>query len=273
MKTAWIFPGGSARAVYTAGTLYGLCETDLKKPDIIIGCSGSAPTSLCYVSGQKEVIKNVWCRSLSNRNFLSFLRIWKVLNVDYLIDDVLKKHNPLDMENIKNSPVLVYLPVTDSETGEVVYFSNKMNVDLYEVSRAAVSVPFWTNLFSLKGVLINNKYYSDWSPSARFQMHVRKAMSEGATRIIVFDNYHENDNPTGYFFSKLFIFFRNQKFRSKQFSYFKEIEGFTVPSGVEFVLFKPKYALKMSRWNNDNANANSVFERGYHDVLQDKGLI
>ena len=72
MKTAWIFPGGSASAVYTAGALYALSKMDLPKPDMIIAASGSAPTSVCYVTGQPEIIPKVWLESLSTRKFVNF---------------------------------------------------------------------------------------------------------------------------------------------------------------------------------------------------------
>ena len=115
MKTAWIFPGGSARAVYTAGALYALSKMGLKRPDIIIAASGSAPTSLCYVSGQYEIIPKVWLECLSTRKFVSFWRFWKIVNIDYLVDFVLKDKNPLDMDKISGSDVLVYIPLTNKD--------------------------------------------------------------------------------------------------------------------------------------------------------------
>jgi predicted patatin/cPLA2 family phospholipase len=273
MKTAWIFPGGSARAVYTAGVMYALGEMKLPKPDILIGCSGSAPTSLCYVADQKETIRDIWCESLpDNRKFLSFLRFWRMLDVNYLIDEVFKKGHPLNIEGIKNSPTHMYLPVTDSNSGELFYFSNKDDVDMYEVSKAAVSVPVWTNLFSFKGVLINDKYYSDLPPSARYQLHVQKALQEGAQRIVIFDNYHEKDNPTGYFFSKFFIYLRNNKFKRRQLNYFREIENFRVPSNVDFILFKPETKLGMSRWNDKKNNTIKIFNRGYQETIDNNKL-
>lgn len=274
MKTAWIFPGGSARAVYTAGVIYALSEMNLPKPDIIIGCSGSGPTSLCYLSSQREIIKNVWCESLSDGNFLSFKRFWRIMDINYLVDFLLKKKFTLNVKGIKDSTITAYMPITDSLTGEIKYFSNKMDIDILEVARASVSVPFWTNLFSTRGVSINGRYYSDCPPAARFQLHTKKAISEGATRVIVFDNWHGEDNPSGYFFSKLFIrFMKNRKFRERQMEYFKEINSFEEPKDINFHIFSPIRKLAMSRWNDDGGNAKKVFDRGYNETINNKKLL
>jgi len=272
MKTAWIFPGGSARSVYTAGVVYALSEMKIPKPDIIIGCSGSVPTSLCFLAEQRDVLKSGWCDSLEPGKFLSFWRFWKMLDVDYMVYDILRDKLGLNIKAAKESPVTAYFPLTDSKTGEIEYVSNRQNIDLFKVARAAVSVPFWTNLFSTKGVFINGKFYSDCAPAARFHLHVKKAMEEDAKRVIVFDNWCQEDNPTGYFFSKFFIYLKNNNFKKRQLSYFKEIENFSPPSNVDFILFKPKVKLGMSRWNDSLSNAKNIFQRGYSETLNNDKL-
>jgi predicted patatin/cPLA2 family phospholipase len=272
MKTAWIFPGGSARAVYTAGSIYALCDLGISRPDIIIGGSGSTGNCLCYVANQKEIIKEVWCNRLSTYNFLSFWRFWKILNIDYLIDIVLKKDNPLNIKEIVNSSIIVYLPVTDSKTGEIEYISNKMDVDLYEVLRASISVPIWTNLFSVMGNFVNGKYYSDSPPSARFQLHIQKAIEEGAKRIIVFDSWHHDDNPTGFLYAKIYTYMRNREYKERQLSYIKQIENFVPPKNVEFVHLYPLKKLNMSRIETDNDNARKIFNQGYDETFHNEEL-
>lgn len=272
MKTAWIFPGGSARTVYTAGSLYALCEMPVQQPDIIIGGSGSAGTCMCYVSGQKEIIKEIWCKSLSTKKFLSFWRFWKILNVDYLVDTVLKKENPLNMEKITKSPILTFLVVTNSISGEIEYISNKDGVDMYEVMRAAVSVPIWTNLFSVMGTLIRSKFYSDSPPASRFQIHVKKAMYEGAERIVIFDNWHPDDNPTGFLYAKIYTYFRNKEYKKRQLAYLKEIENFSPPQNIELIYLHPSKKLAMSRFEIDNVNANKIFSQGYSETINNNLL-
>jgi len=200
MKTAWIFPGGAARSVYTAGAIYALGKIKVVPPDIIIAASGSAPTIVCYITGQYETIPKVWLESLSTKKFVNFFRLWKIVNIDYLIDVVIRKNNPLDIEKLQTSGIEVYFPLTSSATGEIVYFSNKTELDIWEVLKASVSGPIVSNLFSLKGTKVGSEYFCDSTSASRFELHVQKAINEGATNIVVFDNWHRDDNPTNYFF-------------------------------------------------------------------------
>lgn len=271
-KTAWIFPGGSARAVYTAGAMYALSQMDIRKPDMIIAASGSAPTSVCYITGQYEIIPKVWLESLSTRKFVSFWRFWNILNTDFLIDTVLKEKNPLNMKKLADSNIKAYFPLTETRTGKIQYFSNKMNVDFWEVMRASVFVPISTNLFSIKGVKINNQFFSDSSPAGRFHLHVKKAIEEGMERIIVFDNWHDDDNPIKYFKSKAFAYLRGAEFKKNQLAYFREIAQFSPPRNVEFIKISPKEKLGMSRFEIDNENARKIFKRGHDDTFNNEKL-
>ncbi len=272
MKTAWIFPGGSARAVYTAGALSAVCDMNLPRPDVIIAASGSAPTSVCYITGQYNIIPKVWLESLSTKTFVNPWRFWKIVNIDYLIDVVLKQKNPLDMAKLSQSDINLFIPLTDSGTGMIEYISNKTRLDMWEVLRASISVPIFTNLFSLKGSPVGDKFFNDSSPAARFQLHVQKAISEGATRVIVFDNWHPDDNPTTYFVSKMFACIRNSRFRKNQLNYIGAVEKFSTPNNVEFIKISPTEKLGMSRLEINNANARKIFKRGYDDTFNNKKL-
>jgi len=245
---------------------------NIKKPDIIIGCSGSTGTSLCYLADQKEIIKEVWCNSLSTSKFLSFWRFWKILDINYLIDFVLKKENPLNMKKISKSEIVAYFPLTNSKTGEIKYFSNKMGANLYEVMRASISVPLWTNLFSIKGNFIDDAFYADSIPASRFELHIQKAVEEGARKIIVFDNWHPEDNPFPYF-AKLFTYIvKNKEFKKNQLNYFRRTKNFSIPKDIEFVKLIPSEKLSMNRWNIDNENARKIFQRGYDDTFNNEKL-
>jgi predicted patatin/cPLA2 family phospholipase len=196
------------------------------------------------------------------------------VDIDYLIDFVLKKNNPLDIKKVVESKIYIYIyiPLTNSATGEVEYFSNKSGADIWGVLKAAVSVPFCTNLFYVMGNRVNGKLYSDSSPASRFQIHVQKALNEGAECIIVFDNWHPDDNPNGYFLSKLYTFMRNNIFRKNQMNYFREMENFSAPKNVNFLKIIPSAKLAMSRYEIDNTNARKVFQRGYEETLSNDKL-
>lgn len=252
--------------------MYVLCKTDVPKPDIIIACSGSAATSVCYVSNQCETIKEVWCNLLSTKKFVNFWRFWNIVSIDYLVDVILKKKITLNIKKMIDSPIEVYFPLTNSINGKIEYISNKMKLDFWEVFRATKTVPIFTHLFSIKGVLINKKYYSDSLASTRFQLHVDKAIKEGAKRIFVFDSWHPDDNPSKFFFTKIFVYMRNSKYRKNQLNYLKKIKNFSIPKDVEFIRFSPKTKLGMSPLEINNKNAREIFKRGYEETIKSKKM-
>ncbi len=252
--------------MYTAGNLYALSKLDIKKPDILIGCSGSAPTSICYLSGQDEIIKKVWLESLSTKRFVNLLRFWKIVDIDFLIDEVIRKNNPLDIKRFQESEVLALFPLTNTKSGEIEYISNRDNVDFWEVIKAAVSVPICTKL-SLRGSKVGNNFYSDSAGASRYQLHVAKAIEEGAERIVVFDNWHASDNSRGYFFSKLAAWLGNSLYRENLLGHIHEIQDFTPPTNVEYWRIGPTKKLKMGRFEIDNEEARRVFQDGYDDII------
>jgi len=267
-KTAWIFSGGAARTVYVAGGIYALAKSNLPKPDIIIAGSGSAGTSLCYITGQHEVIKKVWCEDLFTRKFINFWRFWKIVDIDYLIDTILYNNNPLNIDAIKNSDIEIYFPATDSKTGKIKYFHNHDIEDMAQVLKAVKSSPFFTNLFSIKGKKIDNKYYSDSIISSRYQFHIKKALAEGAERIIVLDSYHHNDKYNKYFFSKLYARIRNKEFKKNQLTYIKEIENFTKPYNIEFIKISPRKKLGISLFGASKEEGIKIFNKGYKETIK-----
>lgn len=271
-KTAWIFSGGAARTVYVAGGLYALCKMNLPKPDIIIAGSGSAGTCLCYVTGQHEVIKKVWCEQLYTKKFVNFWRFWKIVDIDYLIDTILYKNNPLNVDKVKNSDIEIYFPATNSETGKMKYFHNHDVDDLAQVLKAVKSSPFFTNLFSVKGKKIGDKYYSDSIISSRYQFHVKRLLEEGVEKIIVLDSYHPGDKYNKYFFSKLYARIRNKEFRKNQLSYIKEIEDFVKPHGIEFIKISPSEKLDISLFGTTKEEGNKIFDKGYRETINNEKL-
>lgn len=272
MKTAWIFPGGSARGVYTAGAIYALSKIKISSPDIIIAASGAAPTVVCYITGQQEIIPKVWLESLSTKKFVNFWRIWKIVNIDYLIDTVIRQNNKLDIDKLVKSKIQWFFSITDSKTGVIEYVTNNTHFDIWQALKAIVSVPILTNLFSFKGNYVNGKLYSDSVPGSRFQLHINKAIEEGAERIIVFDNWHKEDNPVNFLYSKLFNYLRNFTYRENQNRYIKEIENFSIPNNIQFIMISPEKKLAMGRFEIDNDNARKVFQRGFDDTINNESL-
>ena len=95
-KLALILSGGGMTCAYSAGATVGLVDKyNFKNPDIAIGSSGGAGTLAYYVAGQYDAIRNIWTNLLATRKFINSLRFWKIIDIDYVIDVVFTKQEPL----------------------------------------------------------------------------------------------------------------------------------------------------------------------------------
>lgn len=190
-KTAIICIGGGMRSAHGAGFLYALAtKLGITEPDIIIGTSGNAGNVLYYTSRQYESAVHVWCDGmLSTSKFISLLRPWKILNVDYLVDTVFKQHEPLNIEALLGSAIDWYVPATDTETGKARYFGKTDHPDVYELLRVAKAIP----IFYRKRIVIFGKTYFDGEMGPTVADHLHHAISRGAKKIlIVNDNTPKN---------------------------------------------------------------------------------
>ena len=86
--------------------------------------------------------------------------------------------------------------MTDSETGELKYFSDRDHIDFFELLRFANTAPFFSGLFGNKKLLVGGHRYFDTRISSRPPSNIEKAIALGARKIVVLDNYHPKSSWT-----------------------------------------------------------------------------
>jgi predicted patatin/cPLA2 family phospholipase len=153
--------GGGMSACYHAGVIAALKEKfGFKKLSRVIATSGAAATYSYLISGQDHILRPTWIELVRSRRFI---KLWKfppgkrVIDLDYLIDGVIKDRNALDLRALKGSPVKFEIGVTDVKTGEPLFFSKDSPVDFFEVLRASCCVPY----FARNDVTLNGRSYCD----------------------------------------------------------------------------------------------------------------
>lgn len=183
-RIAIVCSDGGMRCAYSAGALYALARVyGLQQPDIAIATSGSVGSLLYYLTGQYEAIREIWTERLSTPRFISFLRPTKIMDVDYLVDEVFKKQVPLQSEALHSVETQYSIPITDIQTRAVRYISNTDTVDIFEVARAAKAIPF----FYGRNVRFEHNLYADGAISIQFEETLEKARDLGAEVIIAID--------------------------------------------------------------------------------------
>jgi predicted patatin/cPLA2 family phospholipase len=200
-KTAMILIGGGMRSAYSAGFLSALANNpSITKPDIMIGSSADSGNVLYFCAGQYTSFKRVWTDLVSTPKFISVRRPFKIMDVDYLIDTVFKKQEPLIISNVLSSKIEWFIPVTDVDHGEVRYVSRNDSLELFEVLRAAKAIPILYNKkIPLASSTLTSRYI-DGEFGATLNTHIECAINAGATRIFILKN-----NPAWKRYRKIII--------------------------------------------------------------------
>ena len=141
-KVAIVVSEGGMSCAYSVGVILGLVDKyKLTDPDIVIGASGSSGIVAYFVARQYEEGRNIWENLLSTKKFISFARPLKIIDVDYVIDEIFKKQEPLNIEAIRQSKTKLLIAATNITKGDTEYFSNQN--DIFEVLRASNAILFF----------------------------------------------------------------------------------------------------------------------------------
>lgn len=181
-KLAIVCAGGGMSCSYAGGAMVALAdELKLTQPDFIIAASGSAGTAMYYMTGQQERIRRIWTDYLSTDRFFNLRRFGKMMDVDYLVDEVIREREPLDLEKLSQSQTRYFIPVTNARTGEGRYIPCSDRVDVFELLRATKALPF----FYGRKVMIDDEPYVDSGFKITKEDGIVKAKELGATHVLV----------------------------------------------------------------------------------------
>jgi len=269
MKTAIVLSGGGLSCSWSVGAVLGLAEKfKFKNPDILVAGSGSAGTGAYFCSGQLRSIENIWGNLLSSKKFLSFARIGKIMDIDFLIDEIFKKADPLDVSKLQNSKINFQIAATNAKTGKVKFFSDFRKFDIFEILRASKALP----VFYGKKVKVKKEKFSDGRFSSRVDLLLQRAIFFGAEKIIAI-------NVSGSYLPGkiLFDFYNSLKNKIKRQEFFaknlRRVKNFQMPSHIDFLELKPrKEKLNLKPFLNCQKNLQKNIAAGRAEVFENKNL-
>ena len=243
---------------YSVGVILGLIDKyKLTDPDIVIGASGSSGFLAYLVTKQYKEGRNIWANLLSTKKFISFSRWNKIMDIDYLIDEIFKKQEPLNLEAIKQSQIKLLIATTNLTTGDTEYFSN--HDDIFEVLRASKAILF----FYGKKVRLGEDMYVDGGIVTSFEDSINKAKELGATKILAIDNINEGLGAV--FYLRVYKLFHPRLTKINLGSKF-------IPDDSTF-LFKPSKKIPVTgAMDNDQQHLKETIKIGYDDVINNKEL-
>lgn len=176
-----VLQGGGMRGAYSAGALvrlidYGFASNTFEH---IVGSSAGAMNGAYFMASDTKAA-NIYTDKLTNKNFVNLLRTEKRVDIDYVVDDILKQQLPLSIKNLEDSYSELHIILTNALTGRKEIISDhKLFIEIYEELRATAALP----VFYDKRVLVNNKWYIDGGVSDLLPIDVAHQL--GCTDIVV----------------------------------------------------------------------------------------
>jgi predicted patatin/cPLA2 family phospholipase len=196
-RPALVVQGGALRGVYSVGALAALEDLGLREAfSFVIGSSAGACNGAYFLARQANEGIRIYVDDLSGPEFVSFRRLGKIVDIDFLVDVAVKQRHPMNIDELKKCPIPMYTVLTDAQTGMEHIVSSHDDYDPREVIRATAAIP---GLYNRK-VKLGTSFYVDGGIANNVPL--AEAFSRGAKEVIVVltrgRGYRRNGHGLGY---------------------------------------------------------------------------
>ncbi len=192
-KIALVLFGGVMAGIRGGGALFALSDMGLLYVfDEVYVTSAGFPNVSYMLSDDKQRGLSVYYQDLIDKRFINFWRVWKIMDVDYLMS-VFERRKRIKVEKILEGKTKVFVQLRNVDTGKIEYLEvHDFSIDgFFKLLEAAISVPY----LHLGSVEVNGGRYVDPAsfPKDSFP-YIRKAVDSGATDVLVV--YNDADQKT-----------------------------------------------------------------------------
>lgn len=179
-KIGLIVEGGGMRGVFAGGALLALEELGHSSSfDILYASSSGSCASAYFLSGETQKGLSVYLEDLTGFKFIKPWRLTKIMDIDFLVDEVFRKRKRLNQARLKNNRTELKIYVTDAETGKPECFTNRDGVNILKVIKASCALPIWYN----RAVKVGNITAVDGN--ALKALPIDSAITDGCTDLLV----------------------------------------------------------------------------------------
>lgn len=176
-----VIQGGGMRACYSACAIVPLIQYGFNDTfEHVVGSSAGAINGAYFLSSDIETLSDTYADDLTNKSFVNLLRREKKVDIDFLVDSIMKHKRPVNVPKLLKSHSILHIVMTDAKNGKKVVLSDHQKfAEIYEELRATAALP----LLYDKPVLVNGKWYIDGGVSDLLPVDV--AIKLGCTDIVV----------------------------------------------------------------------------------------
>lgn len=183
-KLVLVIEGGGMRGVVSGGMVTALDELGLHDTfDMVVGTSAGALAGAFFLARQPRMGTSIYYEDLTGREWLDYRRGIKgapILALDYLFDELMADHKPLDWAAVIDSPAPLHAIATAWPSYEKTVFGGFRTPDeLRSALRASARIPVITG----EPVEVDGSLYIDGSLSESIPMQT--ALDFGATHLLV----------------------------------------------------------------------------------------
>jgi predicted patatin/cPLA2 family phospholipase len=181
-KLALLVEGGGMRGVCSAGGLVALDALGLRNAfDGVYASSAGAMNAAYMLSGQATFGIQIYYKYVNNKNFISFQRFNKIVDIDFLFDIIVTKLRALDTAKLLEAPSDFYVGVVNKATGETILLKAQDHPSqILQILKASTALPVVYN----RGVVINSNEFIDGGLVDPVPLN--EAIADGCTDLLVF---------------------------------------------------------------------------------------
>lgn len=146
-KRVLVLEGGGMRGIFLAGVLQSFHDRGYFPWKLVIGSSAGALVGASYAAGQLHLARDAYLSGLSAGKVIHISNILRtdrhVLDLDWMVDNVIKGDEPLDIRRLKRS-ARVLITATDCRPHNpprTVYLSSRTD-DVATSLKATAAIPF-----------------------------------------------------------------------------------------------------------------------------------
>ena len=145
-RVALAVEGGAMRGVVSAGMVWGLEDLGLTAAfDAVFGSSAGAINAAYFLAGQAALGTTIYFEDINSRAFIDHwrpLRGLPIVDLSFVIDEVMTRRKPLDAARVLASPSPLSVIATDVASGRSVALGGFTNAaDLFSALRAGATMP------------------------------------------------------------------------------------------------------------------------------------
>lgn len=180
-KIALVFEGGGMRGVCSGGGAVALDHLGLPSMfDAVYATSAGVMNASYLLSGQAKLGIRIYYEDLTRRRFINPFRLWKIMDMDYVFDEVVKRSKPLDVPRLLSSHADFYVAMMDMNQAESHLVDVKRSKsDVLQTLKAATAMQVLYN----RAVLVENRHCMDGGLLIPFPIH--QAIADGCTDLLV----------------------------------------------------------------------------------------